>query len=53
LFAHEILSGVKIGKKGWQAKRFKKFPRFSIYLSKGDAKEFLERNYISLSNQVI
>jgi len=39
--------------KGWQAKRFKKFPRFSIYLQRDKASSYLESNYISLSNQML
>jgi hypothetical protein len=54
VFAQDILANaVAHQRPGWHAKRYKKFPRFSIYLSKGDAKEFLERNYISLSTKVI
>ena len=39
--------------KGWQAKRFKKFPRFSIYLTRDKANSHLERNYISLNNRML
>ena len=49
MFADEILA-TAAANKGWHAKRYKKFPRFSIALSKGNAKDFLERNYISLNN---
>lgn len=40
-------------KNRWQAKRFKKFPRFSIYLQRDKTNTYLERNYISLNNKML
>ena len=37
-------------KRAWSPKRFKKFPRFTIYLNKDeDAKDHLKDNIISLN----
>ena len=41
------------GKNRWHAKRFKKFPRFSIYLQRDKTNTYLERNYISLNNKML
>ena len=40
-------------KQGFHAKRFKKFPRFSIYLQRDKTNTYLERNYISLNNRML
>ena len=40
-------------KNRWHAKRFKKFPRFSIYLQRDKTNTYLERNYISLNNKML
>lgn len=44
---------VKGAKSGWHARRFKKFPRFSIYLQRDKTNSYLERNYISLNNRML
>lgn len=41
------------GPPGWHAKRFKKFPRFNIYLQKDKSNSYLEKNYISLNNKML
>ena len=52
-FANEILDVVaELKTKGWQSKRFKKFPKFNIY-SKSNAKDFLNKKIISLNDEVL
>ncbi len=50
----EILKsyGRYVSKPGFQAKRFKKLPRFNIFFGK-NSNENYAKNYISLNNQVI
>ena len=40
-------------KNRWHARRYKKFPRFSIYLQRDKTNSYLERNYISLNNKML
>ena len=49
----EAIAQNELRSKGWQAKRFKRFPRFSIYLQRDKANTHLERNYISLNNRML
>lgn len=49
----DSLSKQELRSKGWQAKRFKRFPRFSIYLHRDKTNSHLERNYISLNNRML
>ena len=41
------------GRPGWHAKRFKKFPRFSIFLNRPEEQDHLEQNYISLNSRIL
>lgn len=43
----------RVGKSGWNAKRFNRFPRFNIYLQKDQDGNHFEKNFISLNNKMI
>ena len=52
-FINEVFSQMRSGKPGWHAKRFKKFPRFSIFLHRDEEQDYLEQNYISLNSKIL
>ena len=52
-FVNDVFSQMRSGKPGWHAKRFKKFPRFSIFLHRDEERDHLEQNYISLNSKIL
>ena len=52
-FVNDVFSHMRSGRPGWHAKRFKKFPRFSIFLHREEESDHLEQNYISLNSRIL
>ena len=52
-FVNDVFAQMRSGKPGWHAKRFKKFPRFSIFLHRDEEQDHLEQHYISLNSRIL
>ena len=52
-FVNDVFAQMRTGKPGWHAKRFKKFPRFSIFLHRDEEHDHLEQHYISLNSRIL